>query len=151
MSPIVAPTDIRKSGYPEPRTIRGSDVRKAAELFKVLSHPDRLRLACRIGVGDGVTQKELVDELGWPQSTTARHIAELRRAGLVAAERDGVEVRLRLGSPVGLQLMETVCEWVHSPAPPIEDEPALRVPAAAAATGPRTAARAGHAHGGGVA
>jgi ArsR family transcriptional regulator len=89
---------------------------RAVELFKVLSHPDRLRLACALGDGRVTTQKELMEEFGWPQSTAARHIATLRSAGLVAAERDGAEVHLRLGSPVALHLLDKVCDWVHQPA-----------------------------------
>jgi DNA-binding transcriptional ArsR family regulator len=89
---------------------------RAVDLFKVLSHPDRLRLACALGDGRVTTQKELMEEFGWPQSTAARHIAALRNAGLVAAERDGAEVQLRMGNPVALHLLTTVCDWVHQPA-----------------------------------
>lgn len=90
---------------------------RAVRLFKVLSHPDRLRLACVLGDGRVTTQKELVQEFGWPQSTAARHVAALRSAGLVTAERDGTEVHLRLGNPVALHLLETVCAWVREDAP----------------------------------
>ncbi len=88
-------------------------MRRAIDLFKVLSHPDRLRLACALGDGRVTTQKELMEEFGWPQSTAARHIAALRGAGLVAAEREGAEVHLRLGTLVALHLLDTVCDWVH--------------------------------------
>lgn len=90
-----------------------AEMERAVGLFKVLSHPDRLRLACARGNGRVTTQKELVEEFGWPQSTAARHVAALRSAGLVAAERDGTEVHLRLGNPVALHLLETACDWVH--------------------------------------
>jgi len=90
-----------------------AEMRRAVELFKVLSHPDRLRLACALGDGRVTTQKELMEKFGWPQSTAARHIAALRSAGLVAAERDGAEVHLSLGNPVALHLLDTACDWVH--------------------------------------
>jgi ArsR family transcriptional regulator len=90
---------------------------RAVALFKVLSHPDRLRLACALGDGRVTTQKELVEQFGWPQSTAARHVAVLRSAGLIDAERDGTEIHLRLGNPVVLQLVETVCAWVRDDAP----------------------------------
>jgi ArsR family transcriptional regulator len=102
-----------------------AEIRRAVDLFKVLSHPDRLRLACALGDGRVTTQKELVEEFGWPQSTAARHVAALRGAGLVTAERDGTEVHLRLGNPVALHLLETVCEWVHE-APGPHERPAAR-------------------------
>lgn len=88
---------------------------RALALFKVLSHPDRLRLACSLGDGRTTTQTKLVEEFGWPQSTAARHVTALRNAGVVIAERDGAEVLLRMGSPITLDLLGIVCEWVHQP------------------------------------
>jgi DNA-binding transcriptional ArsR family regulator len=89
------------------------DIRRAAEIFKAMSHPSRLRIVCLLFDGRCTTQKELVAELNWPQSTTARHLSTLRDKGLVRATRHGSEVRLELGSPVTRNLMSTVCNWVH--------------------------------------
>ena len=94
--------------------------RRAVALFKVLSHPERLRLVCHLGDGRVTTQRELVEEFDWPQSTAARHIAALRLAGLVAAERDGTQIRLSMATPVALRLLETVCDWVRGPEEPEE-------------------------------
>lgn len=89
------------------------DIRRAANIFKALSHPDRLRVVCHLFDGRPTTQKELVEHLGWPQSTVARHLSSLRSAGLVKATRRGAEVRLEVGGPVAERLMSAVCEWVH--------------------------------------
>ena len=89
------------------------DVRRAAKLFKVLSHPHRLQITCRLSDDRAHTQKELIEEFGWPQSTMARHLARLRDAGLITAKREGQEVHLRLAGPVAKELMSAVCEWVH--------------------------------------
>lgn len=99
-----------------------AEMERAVGLFKVLSHPDRLRLACALGDGRVTTQRDLVEEFRWPQSTAARHVGALRRAGLVRAERDGNEVRLRLGNPVALHLLDTMCDWVHGDASPASRE-----------------------------
>lgn len=104
---------IRKTGYAELREPSEPDLDRAADLFKVLSHPDRLRLACYMGDGRVTTQRDLMETFGWPQSTTARHLTTLRRAGLVEGERQGAEVHLQLAADVGLRLMATVCAWVH--------------------------------------
>ena len=94
-------SDRDKDRYnPTPR-----EMRRAVSLFKVLSHPDRVRLACSLGDGRITTQKQLVEEFGWPQSTAARHIIALRNAGLVSAERDGSEVLLRMANPIVLDLL----------------------------------------------
>ncbi len=88
------------------------DLRRAASLFKALSHPDRLRIACRLTDGESLTQTELLQETGWPQSTMARHVGVLRRAGLVVGERHGAEVELRAVEAVK-DLMAAVCDWRH--------------------------------------
>lgn len=88
----------------------------AVDLFKVLAHPDRLRIACALGDGRVTTQKALMQEFGWPQSTAARHLTILRNRGLVASERDGTEVLLRMGEPLALNVMDTVCAWVRGSA-----------------------------------
>lgn len=113
MSIIRAFEEIRKAGHVADRAATSAELDEAAELFKVLSHPGRLRLACFLEDGQVTTQRDLMEEFGWPQSTTARHLAALRRAGIVEAERRGAEVHLRLGAEVGLQLMTTVCAWIH--------------------------------------
>ena len=118
MNPTTAPAGIRDSGYAGSRGHADDELDRAADLFKVLSHPDRLRLACLMGDGRVTTQRDLMRHFGWPQSTTARHLAALRRSGLIEAERHGPEVHLRLGADVGLDLMATVCQWIHG-----QDEP----------------------------
>ena len=89
------------------------DMRRASVIFKALSHPSRLRIACELMGGRVCTQKELVEELGWPQSTMARHLAKLRDTGLIEATRQGQEITLQLAGPVARQLMVAVCHWVH--------------------------------------
>jgi ArsR family transcriptional regulator len=89
------------------------DLRRAANIFKVLSHPDRLRIVCQLFDGRPTTQRDLIDRLEWPQSTVSRHLSALRSAGLVKATRHGTAVRLEIGSPVAGQLMSAVCDWVH--------------------------------------
>jgi DNA-binding MarR family transcriptional regulator len=89
------------------------DVRRAATIFKVLSHPDRLTIICRLFGVHGITQKELIEELGWPQSTMARHIGQLRERGLIEATRHGTEIQLELAGDVTRNLMAAMCNWVH--------------------------------------
>ena len=89
------------------------DIRRAATIFKVLSHPSRLTIVCKLFGVHGVTQKELIEDLGWPQSTMARHIGQLRDCGLIAAARHGTEIRLELAGEVTKNLMAAMCDWVH--------------------------------------
>ena len=89
------------------------DLKRAARVFKALSHPGRLQIACLLGSGGYTTQRDLIEALGWPQSTVARHVGALRSGGLVTARRCGTEVHLELVEPVAQDLMGAVCEWVH--------------------------------------
>lgn len=89
------------------------DLKRAARIFKSLSHPGRLRIACLLGSGRYTTQRDLIEKTGWPQSTIARHVGALRTGGLVTARRRGTEVHLELVEPVAHKLMDTVCEWEH--------------------------------------
>lgn len=89
------------------------DLKRAARVFKALSHPGRLQIACLLGADGYTTQRDLIAALGWPQSTVARHVGALRSGGLVTARRCGTEVHLELVEPVAQDLMGAVCDWVH--------------------------------------
>lgn len=86
------------------------EARRLAGIFKVLSHPDRVRIACLLADGRSLTQRELLDELHWPQSTLARHLATLRERGLVRATRRGNEVHLELASDLPSRLLAAAGE-----------------------------------------
>lgn len=90
-----------------------ADVSRAAKVFKALGHPHRVRLACCLTNGRSLTQKDLVDRLGLPQSTVARHLGVLRAEGLIRATRGGAEVVLELDGTVTPRLLDAVCRWVH--------------------------------------
>lgn len=89
------------------------DLHRAARIFKGLSHPNRIKLACSLANGRSATQKELIQELDWPQSTMARHLGALRERGLVKGTRRGNQVFLELDGTVTPRLLEVVCDWVH--------------------------------------
>ena len=90
-----------------------ADIRRAAKLFKALSHPDRLQIACRLAEGEPTTQKVLIEEMGLPQSTLARHLSPLRELGLVHGRRQGPEVFLAVEDPLVRTLVQSVCDWLH--------------------------------------
>ena len=59
------------------------------DVFKALADKTRLRILGLLGNNE-VCVCHLHDSLGVPQPTVSRHLAYLRRTGLVAARRDGV-------------------------------------------------------------
>src|SRR5262245_13849481 len=71
-------------------------------LFKALADKTRLRILALLG-GDEVCVCHIHVTLGLPQPTVSRHLAYLRKSGLVAVRRDGVWMHYRVSkslSPV---------------------------------------------------
>ena len=64
-------------------------------LFKALADKTRLRILALLGKNE-VCVCHIHDSLGVPQPTVSRHLAYLRRAGLVDARRDGVWMHYRV-------------------------------------------------------
>jgi ArsR family transcriptional regulator, arsenate/arsenite/antimonite-responsive transcriptional repressor len=58
-------------------------------VFKALADKTRLRILALLGNNE-VCVCHIHDSLGLPQPTVSRHLAYLRKGGLVAARRDGV-------------------------------------------------------------
>jgi DNA-binding transcriptional ArsR family regulator len=90
-----------------------ADLNRAASIFRALAHPHRILLACCLANGRAATQSELLEQLGWPQSSLARHVGVLRERGLLRATRHGNQVLLELDGTVTPKLLAAVCHWVH--------------------------------------
>ena len=69
-----------------------------AEVLKTLASPRRLEILHRLSDGPREVGR-LAAELGLSQPNVSQHLAVLRTAGMVDAERDGREVRYRLSDP----------------------------------------------------
>lgn len=65
------------------------------DLFKALSDRTRLRILGLLAAGE-VCVCNIHESLNLPQPTVSRHLAYLRRAGLVETRRDGVWMHYRL-------------------------------------------------------
>lgn len=66
-----------------------------ADVLKTLASPRRLEILHRLAEGPCEVGR-LAEELGLSQPNVSQHLAVLRSAGVVEAERDGREVRYRL-------------------------------------------------------
>jgi len=69
-----------------------------AEVLKVLASPVRLEILHRLADGP-IDVGRLAGEIGTSQPHASQHLAILRSAGLVEAERHGREVHYRLADP----------------------------------------------------
>lgn len=66
-------------------------------VFKALADKTRLRIIALLGNNE-VCVCHIHDSLGVPQPTVSRHLAYLRKSGLVAARRDGVWMHYQVSS-----------------------------------------------------
>src|SRR5215472_1258747 len=85
-------------------------------LFKALADRTRLRLLNLMAAGE-VCVCFFVEILGTNQPKISRHLAYLRRAGIVAARRDGKWMHYRVVQPVNAfaaSLLRDVQAWLNS-------------------------------------
>jgi ArsR family transcriptional regulator len=73
----------------EPQSKTRAAVDELENLFKALADKTRLRILALLADNE-VCVCHIHDSLGLPQPTVSRHLAYLRKSGLVAARRDGV-------------------------------------------------------------
>ena len=71
---------------------------RAAEIIKMLGHPERLKIVEVLERGDA-TVSEIQDAVGIPQAIVSQHLARMRGCHIVAAQRDGSFVRYRVIEP----------------------------------------------------
>jgi ArsR family transcriptional regulator len=84
-------------------------------LFKALADRTRLRILALLGNNE-VCVCHIHDSLGLPQPTVSRHLAYLRKSGLVAARRDGVWMHYQVSTslnPVIRSLVVTAVDAVQ--------------------------------------
>ncbi len=85
-------------------------------VFKALADPTRLRLIKLLGDNE-VSVCSCVEALKTHQSKISRHLAYLRRAGLVSARRDGKWTHYRLidpANPCAAKIVRDLREWLAS-------------------------------------
>jgi DNA-binding transcriptional ArsR family regulator len=83
-----------------------------AEVLKTLASPRRIEILHVLARGP-IEVGRLADAIDASQPNVSQHLAVLRSAGIVEAERDGREVRYRLADPdvmVACALMRSVLE-----------------------------------------
>jgi len=80
-------------------------------LFKALADGTRLRILGLLQSGE-ICVCDIHGSLGLPQPTVSRHLAYLRKAGLVQGRKQGLWVHYRL-APLSDPVMQTVVEAVN--------------------------------------
>lgn len=73
------------------RSVSPAVLQRAAEIIKLLGHPDRLKIVEVLEAGES-TVSEIQHKLGLGQAIVSQHLAKLRGADVVMARREGVHV-----------------------------------------------------------
>jgi ArsR family transcriptional regulator len=81
--------------------------RLQAEVLKTLANPRRLEIVHLLADGPREVGR-LAEEMGISQPNVSQHLAVMRSAGVVDAEREGREVRYRLSDPEIICACETM-------------------------------------------
>ena len=82
-------------------------------LFKALADKTRLRILALLGNNE-VCVCHIHDSLGLPQPTVSRHLAYLRKSGLVATRRDGVWMHYQVSRSLSPVLQGVVAATVDA-------------------------------------
>ena len=100
----------------------------AAQLFKALSDPTRLRCLVLLMPRQELCVCELTHALGLPQPKVSHHLAALRRAGLVSDRKAGLWIYYRIHPdlPPWIQaVIRATAEGVAAEEPYVSDALAL--------------------------
>ena len=83
-----------------------------AEFFKTLGHPARIRVLELLSEREYAVG-EMLPEVGIEAANLSRHLAVLRRAGLVATRKEGSSVFYSLTSPQVAELLRAARQMLN--------------------------------------
>lgn len=112
---------------------RDALLERIAERLKALADPMRLKILHALERGE-LCVTDLVAEVGGSQANISKHLAILRRAGLVECRRSGLFVLYRVADRTSLAICRTVCDVLERQAAAEHRE--IRRARGAAAGGP---------------
>ena len=106
---------MAKTAPPEDNVLTESEevFDKAAELFRVMSAPMRLRIISALCNGEK-NVGELLSEIETTQPNMSQHLNTLYQAGVVGKRRDGVLIYYRIINQRVVTLCRAVCVQIAS-------------------------------------
>lgn len=93
-------------------TCEFSEVKRLAEVLKILSEPNRLKILCNLGL-ECRPVSDIVTATGLSQTNVSFHLRTLREAGLVKPERRGSFIYYCLPDAELLEHLESFHQWVE--------------------------------------
>lgn len=89
---------------------------KAAEVFRVMSAPMRLRIISALCNGEK-NVGELLAEINTTQPNMSQHLSTLYQAGVLGKRREGVQIYYRIINDKVVSLCRAVCVQIASESP----------------------------------
>lgn len=80
---------------------------EVSQLLKILAHPDRLRILCRLLDGKA-TVGEITEFCDISQSATSQFLARMKAEGLLSSQREGSYVYYAVGDRRLIQLLRAI-------------------------------------------
>ncbi|NPV71844.1 MAG: helix-turn-helix transcriptional regulator [Firmicutes bacterium] len=77
-------------------------------VFKALGHPTRLKVVEILATEGGKCVCELVDRLGFDQSTVSKHLGVLKSVGIVKCSKEGLKVTYELKMKCAYRFMKCI-------------------------------------------
>jgi DNA-binding transcriptional ArsR family regulator len=88
--------------------VSDAQIEKAAELFRVMSAPMRLRIISCLCQGEK-NVGELLNDIETTQPNMSQHLNTLYQAGIVARRREGVQIYYRIANNQIVNICRAVC------------------------------------------
>ena len=82
---------------------------RIADRLKAMADPMRLRILHELQEGERCVN-DILAEVGGSQANVSKHLSVLKRAGLVACRRDGVNVYYRIDDETVFAICRSVCD-----------------------------------------
>ena len=89
---------------------------RAAEIFRVMSAPMRLRVMSCLCAGEK-NVSELLEEVDTTQSNMSQHLSTLYQAGVLGKRREGVQIYYRIVNDKVVSLCRAMCVQIASESP----------------------------------
>ena len=95
------------------RAIDTAALTKAADVIKVVGHPDRLRILEVLEEGEKCVG-EIQEVLDLPQAIVSQHLAKMRGWDIVESRRDGIHVYYHIIEPKVSHILDCIrhCDLV---------------------------------------
>nr|HRC85853.1 metalloregulator ArsR/SmtB family transcription factor [Thermoanaerobaculia bacterium] len=82
---------------------------RIAERLKAIADPTRLKILHSLEDGE-LSVTEILKRVGSTQTNISKHLAILRRGGLVATRREGLNIYYRVADETAFSICRTVCD-----------------------------------------